>query len=100
MTQQTALQLVQDECERLAAKYQLRAYVSLPSAQNKGNEWDKIAICRVMIGDDGSNIIITHEWAEHGGLHQLKTNMETAFHAVAIHSARHKMHALAVAGQR
>lgn len=93
------LQLVQDECDRLAAKYKLRAYVRTKSAANKADHWGENALCQVIINDT-AKVEIGNEWAEYSDPQRLRNWLEEAFHRVGRRVAVHQLHQLAVAGRR
>lgn len=95
----TPLQLVQDECNRLAEKYKLRAYVRTKSSANKGDFWGDDWLCQVII-EDTVKIAICNEWAEHGNPQWLRNWLEESFHAMNVRNAARALHGLVVASRR
>lgn len=93
------LQLVQDECNRLAAKYKLRAYVRTKSSANKGDFWGDDWLCQVII-EDTVKIAICNEWANFGNKRQLHATLEESFHAMNVRNAARALHGLVVASRR
>ena len=93
------LQLVQDECNRLAAKYKLRAYVRTKPSAVKGDEWKPYTLCQVIV-EDKLKIEIMNEWANFGNKRQLHATLEESFHAMNVRNAARALHGLVVASRR